>query len=470
MRKTKIICTLGPASENPATLEAMMKAGMDVARFNFSHGNHAEQKKRFDDVIAIGKKLNIPVATLLDTKGPEIRLREFTNGKEELVKGQKFTLTTEEIMGDNSCCSISYKGLVNDVEVGSTILIDDGLIEMKVINLTDTDIECEVINGGKVSNKKGVNVPDVNLSMPYISDVDREDILFGVKTGYDIIACSFVRRASDVLEVRKLIEDNGGNMTIIAKIENKEGIDNLEEIMDAADGVMVARGDMGVEIPFEEVPVLQKHMIKLAEAKGKHVITATQMLESMINNPRPTRAETTDVANAIYDGTTAIMLSGESAAGKYPVEAVKTMAKIAERTEQAIDYKGRMKRRELYKPDITTAISHATCDTAMDLGAKAIITVTISGFTARMVSRYKPDCPIIACSTSAHVCRQMNLCWGVQPIGILEEDSADHLFMAAIQTAKREGLIEAGDKVVLTAGVPLGVSGRTNMIRVIEVE
>lgn len=470
MRRTKIICTLGPASENPATLEEMMKAGMDVARFNFSHGDHAEQKKRFDNVIAIGKKLNLPIATLLDTKGPEIRLREFTNGKEELVKGQKFTLTTEEIMGDNTRCSISYKGLVNDVEIGSTILIDDGLIEMKVTNLTDTDIECEVINGGKVSNKKGVNVPDVNLSMPYISDVDREDILFGVKTGYDIIACSFVRRASDVIEVRKLIEDNGGNMTIIAKIENKEGIDNLEEIMEVADGVMVARGDMGVEIPFEEVPVLQKHMIKLAEAKGKHVITATQMLESMINNPRPTRAETTDVANAIYDGTTAIMLSGESAAGKYPVEAVKTMAKIAERTEQAIDYKGRMKRRELYKPDITTAISHATCDTAMDLEAKAIITVTISGFTARMVSRYKPDCPIIACSTSAHVCRQMNLCWGVKPIGILQEDSADHLFMAAIQTAKREGLIETGDKVVLTAGVPLGISGRTNMIRVIEVE
>ena len=470
MRKTKIICTIGPASESPDKLEELMKAGMNVARFNFSHGDHEEQRKRFDNVIAIGKKLNLPVATLLDTKGPEIRLKEFANGKEELTKGQLFTLTTNDVLGDNNICSITYKGLVNDVEVGGKILIDDGLIEMKVLRITDTDIECEVINGGKVSNKKGVNVPGANLSMPFISEVDRNDIIFGAQTGFDILACSFVRRASDIVEVRKLVEDNGGKMTIIAKIENKEGIDNLEEIMEVADGVMVARGDMGVEIPFEEVPVLQKRMIKLAEAKGKHVITATQMLESMINNPRPTRAETTDVANAIYDGTTAIMLSGETAAGKYPIEAVKTMAKIAERTEQDIDYKNRMKRRDIVKQDITTAISHATCDTAMDLDAKAIITVTISGFTANMVSRYKPNCPIIACSTSAQVCRQMNLCWGVTPIGILQEDTADHLFMTAIETTKREGLIESGDTVVLTAGVPLGVSGKTNMIRVIEVE
>ena len=470
MRKTKIICTIGPASESPDKLEELMKAGMNVARFNFSHGDHEEQRKRFDNVIAIGKKLNLPVATLLDTKGPEIRLKEFTNGKEELTKGQLFTLTTNDVLGDNNICSITYKGLVNDVEVGGKILIDDGLIEMKVLRITDTDIECEVINGGKVSNKKGVNVPGANLSMPFISEVDRNDIIFGAQTGFDILACSFVRRASDIVEVRKLVEDNGGKMTIIAKIENKEGIDNLEEIMEVADGVMVARGDMGVEIPFEEVPVLQKRMIKLAEAKGKHVITATQMLESMINNPRPTRAETTDVANAIYDGTTAIMLSGETAAGKYPIEAVKTMAKIAERTEQDIDYKNRMKRRDIVKQDITTAISHATCDTAMDLDAKAIITVTISGFTANMVSRYKPNCPIIACSTSAQVCRQMNLCWGVTPVGILQEDTADHLFMTAIETTKREGLIESGDTVVLTAGVPLGVSGKTNMIRVIEVE
>ena len=470
MRKTKIICTIGPASESPDKLEELMKAGMNVARFNFSHGDHEEQRKRFDNVIAIGKKLNLPVATLLDTKGPEIRLKEFANGKEELTKGQLFTLTTNDVLGDNNICSITYKGLVNDVEVGGKILIDDGLIEMKVLRITDTDIECEVINGGKVSNKKGVNVPGANLSMPFISEVDRNDIIFGAQTGFDILACSFVRRASDINEVRKLVEENGGKMTIIAKIENKEGIDNLEEIMEVADGVMVARGDMGVEIPFEEVPVLQKRMIKLAEAKGKHVITATQMLESMINNPRPTRAETTDVANAIYDGTTAIMLSGETAAGKYPIEAVKTMAKIAERTEQDIDYKNRMKRRDIVKQDITTAISHATCDTAMDLDAKAIITVTISGFTANMVSRYKPNCPIIACSTSAQVCRQMNLCWGVTPIGILQEDTADHLFMTAIETTKREGLIESGDTVVLTAGVPLGVSGKTNMIRVIEVE
>lgn len=468
MRKTKIICTIGPASESREKLEELMRAGMNVARFNFSHGDHEEQKKRFDNVIELGEKLGYPVATMLDTKGPEIRLRDFKEGKEVLESGQTFTLTTEEMMGTKEKCSISYKGLVNDISVGATILIDDGLIEMTVEKVTTTDIVCKVINGGKVSNHKGVNVPGVSLSMPYISETDKDDIIFGAKTGFDIIACSFVRYAEDIRKVKRLIKDNGGHMTVIAKIENMEGVRNLEEILDAADGIMVARGDMGVEIPFEEVPIIQKRIIKLAELKGKHVITATQMLESMINNPRPTRAETTDVANAIYDGTTAIMLSGETAAGKYPVAAVTTMAKIAERAEADIDYHGRMQKRSAVKHNVTSAIAHATCYTASDIDAKAIITVTMSGFTARIVSGYKPTCPVIACSTSPQVTRQTNLCWGVKPITIKTEQTADELFASAVDAAKEEGLIQSGDTVVLTAGIPLGVTGKTNMLRVVE--
>lgn len=349
-------------------------------------------------------------------------------------------------------------------------MIDDGLIEMNVEEISGEEIICRVINGGVVSNHKGVNVPGAVLSMPYISDVDREDILFGIEMGYEFLAASFARTKDDILEVRKILKDHGSDMKIIAKIENMQGIENLEEILEVSDGIMVARGDMGVEIPLEEVPILQKKMIHLANAQGKHVITATQMLESMIKNPRPTRAEATDIANAIYDGTTAIMLSGESAAGKYPVEAVKTMARIAERTEQDIDYNGRMKRRELGKEvDVTTAISHATCMTAMDLKASAIITVTISGFTAGMIARYKPKCPVIACSVSPRVCRQLGLAWGVIPVWIARESTADDLFEVAVHAAEEAGYIQKGDKVVLTAGVPLGVSGNTNMIRVVEV-
>lgn len=470
MRKTKIICTIGPSSESEEKLRELMLAGMNVARFNFSHGSHEEHKKKFDRVIKVSNELGLPVATLLDTKGPEIRLKDIEGGKTELVSGQKFILTTEEILGTNEKVSISYKNLVNDISVGTTILIDDGLIEMVVDAIEDTDILCTVINGGPISNHKGVNVPGAELSMPYISDVDRSDIMFGCDMGFDFIAASFVRCREDILEVRKILDEHGSHMKIIAKIESMQGIRNLEDILTVSDGIMVARGDLGVEIPMEEVPVVQKQMIKMAEAQGKHVITATQMLESMIKNPRPTRAETTDIANAIYDGTTAIMLSGETAAGAYPVEAVRTMARIAERSEQDIDYNGRMKRREhIDNFDVTTAISHATCTTAMDLKAAAIITVTISGFTAGMISRYKPSCPIIACSVSPRICRQLSLSWGVTPIWIARENTTDDLFDVAVHAAEEAGYIKKGDKVVLTAGMPLGVSGKTNMLRVVEV-
>ena len=447
-----------------------MIAGMNVARFNFSHGSHEEHKKKFDRVIKISNELGIPVATLLDTKGPEIRLKDIEGGKTELVAGQKFILTTEDILGNNEKVSITYKNLKNDISAGTTILIDDGLIEMVVDSIEETDIICTVVNGGPISNHKGVNVPGAVLSMPYISEVDRSDIMFGCDMGFDFIAASFVRCKEDILEVRKILDEHNSHMKIIAKIENMQGIENLEDILTVSDGIMVARGDMGVEIPMEEVPVVQKRMIKMAEAQGKHVVTATQMLDSMIKNPRPTRAEVADVANAIYDGTTAIMLSGESAAGLYPVEAVKTMSQIAERAEQDIDYNSRMKRREhIDSFDVTTAISHATCTTAMDLKAAAIITVTISGFTAGMISRYKPSCPIIACSVSPRICRQLSLSWGVTPIWIARESTAEDLFDEAVRAAEEAGYIKKGDKVVLTAGVPLGVSGRTNMLRVVEV-
>lgn len=471
MRKTKIVCTIGPASESVEKLKELMLAGMNVARFNFSHGDHAEQKRKYENVLQARQELGLPVATLLDTKGPEIRLRDFEGGRVELTAGQQFILTTEEMLGTAQKATITYKNLKNDVSVGTTILIDDGLIEMTIEAIRGEEIICRVINGGTVSNHKGVNVPGANLSMPYISESDMADILFGIEQGYEFIAASFARSKEDILELRKILTDHGSDMKIIAKIENMQGINNLEEILEASDGIMVARGDMGVEVPLEEVPVLQKKMIKLANAHGKHVITATQMLESMIKNPRPTRAEATDIANAIYDGTTAIMLSGESAAGKYPVEAVKTMAKIAECAEKNIDYRSRMKRNESgNREDITTAIAYSTCATAMDLGAAAIITVTMSGFTAAAISRFKPKCPIVGCSINERVNRQLNLLWGVKPISIRQEETAEELFDDAVKETKKAGYVKKGDIVVITAGVPLGIAGKTNMIRVVEVE
>ena len=469
MRKTKIICTIGPSSESEEKLRELMLAGMDVARFNMSHGTHEEHRIKFDRVRKISDELELPVATMLDTKGPEIRIGDFEEYKIELVKGQKFTLTTKDILGTNEIVSITYKNLVNDVSVGKTILLDDGLIEMLVTEISETDIVCEVLNGGPISNHKGVNVPGVVLSMPYISEVDEADLIFGIQTGFDFIAASFARSKEDILQIRSLSNAYGSNVKIIAKIENLQGIENIDEILETSDGIMVARGDMGVEIPMEDVPVLQKSLIKKAVTKGKYVITATQMLDSMMKNPRPTRAETTDVANAIYDGTTAIMLSGESAAGLYPVEAVKTMVIITVKAENDIDYISRMRKNEIPGSEITTAISHACCNTAIELNAAAIISITMSGFTAGIVSRYKPNCPIIGCAITQDVCRQLNLMWGVVPVLIGRKNTAEELFNAAISISVEKGLLKKGDIVVLTAGMPLGVSGKTNMIRVIEV-
>ena len=471
MRKTKIICTIGPASESEERLRDLMLAGMNVARFNFSHGTHEEQREKYQRVLKVRRELGLPVATLLDTKGPEIRLRDFEGGRAELKTGQQFVLTTEEILGTAEKAAISYKNLKSDISVGTTILIDDGLIEMTVEEISGEEIVCRVVNGGFVSNHKGVNVPGAVLSMPYISEVDKADILFGIEMGFEFLAASFVRTGEDIAQIRKILDENGSDMKIIAKIENMQGIENLEDILEASDGIMVARGDMGVEIPLEEVPVIQKKMIKMANARGKHVITATQMLESMIKNPRPTRAEATDIANAIYDGTTAIMLSGESAAGLYPVEAVKTMVRIADSTEKDIDYRGRMKQNEKgEKTDITMAIAYATCTAAADLNAAAIITVTMSGFTAEAISRFKPVCPVIGCTVNDRVCKQLNLLWGVNPLLISRKETSDELFSAAVEEAREAGYVKRGDRVVITAGVPLGTAGTTNMIHVVEVE
>lgn len=468
MRKTKIVCTLGPSTDNDEVLKGIMKNGMDVARFNFSHGTHEEHKERLDKVKKFRKELGLPIAAMLDTKGPEVRVRDFEDGKIMLENGNKFTLTTRDLMGNSEIASVTYKGLPKDVEVGTRILIDDGLIELKVLEVTDTDVVCEVICGGPVSNHKGVNIPNVDLSMPYISDVDRSDIIFGIEQGFDFIAASFVRCADDILQIRKILDEyNCKSINIISKIENMQGVKNIDEIIEVSDGIMVARGDMGVEIPNEDVPVMQKMIIKKVYNAGKQVITATQMLDSMIKNPRPTRAETTDVANAIYDGTSAVMLSGESAAGKYPVEAVQTMARIAERTEEDIDYRKRFfALSRTGKIEITDAISHATCTTAYDIGAKAIVTVTKSGRTARMVSKYRPDCAIIACAMSDNVARQLNMSWGVTPIIIKEEKDTFELFEHAVAEVKAKGYLKDGDNTVITAGVPLGTSGTTNMLKV----
>lgn len=420
MRKTKIICTLGPATDDDNVLKQLMLAGMDAARFNFSHGTHEQHKANKERVVKFREELGLPIATILDTKGPEIRVRDFKDGKVELKAGNKFILTTEDILGDETKASITYKYLVNDVKPGNTILIDDGLIELSVESVTEKDVVCRVENGGIVSNHKGVNVPRVDLSIPYISEQDRSDIIFGIENDFDFIAASFVRCADDVLQIRKIFDEyHCDNINIISKIENMQGVENIDEIIRVSDGIMVARGDMGVEIPLEDVPVIQKMIIKKVYNADKQVITATQMLDSMMKNPRPTRAEATDVANAIYDGTSAIMLSGETAAGKYPVEALSTMIKIAERAEQDIDYTKKFQNRDSEKnSDITSAISHATCTTALDLDAAAIVTVTKSGKTARMISKYRPACPIIGCTPIEKVSRQLNLSWGVSPLVI----------------------------------------------------
>ncbi len=468
MRKTKIVCTLGPSTDNEDILRQMMLAGMNVARCNFSHGTYEDHQRRMDLVKKLRHEVGRPIAILLDTKGPEVRVKNFKEGKAVLEEGQLFTLTVDEVDGTKDKVSVTYDRLYEDLEIGMRVLIDDGLIEMQVEQIDQRNVVCRVINGGVVSNHKGVNIPDVDLSMPYISDKDREDILFGISQRVDFIAASFVQKKEDILLLRRLLEKNGGaDIKIISKIENKQGVSNIDEIIDVSDGIMVARGDMGVEIPYEEVPVIQKKIIKKVYQAGKHVITATQMLESMIKNPRPTRAETTDVANAVYDGTSAVMLSGETAAGAYPVEAVRTMVRIAERTEQDVDYRKRFyQSKRQADADVTNAICHATCTTALDLNAKAIVTVTKSGKSARMLSQYRPESDIISCATTERVCRQLSLAWGITPLVIREEKEVFHLFDKAIQAAVKMKLLEAGDLTVITSGVPIGVSGTTNMMKV----
>lgn len=475
MRRTKIVCTLGPATENEEILRRLIENGMNVARQNFSHGTHESHKVTHDRIVRIAAEMGRPIATLLDTKGPEIRLKKFKdNARPELASGASFTLTTREVEGNAERVSITYKNLADDIEVGTRILIDDGNVALRCADILHNedgtaDVICTVTSGGVVSNNKGVNIPGVKLSMPYLSETDISDIRFAAKENFDFIAASFVTCADDVIGVRKILEEEGRpDIRIIAKIENGEGVKNIDSILRVADGIMVARGDMGVEIPFEEIPQIQKMLIKKGYNANKQVITATQMLESMIHNPRPTRAETTDVANAIYDGTSAIMLSGETAAGEHPVEAVKTMALIAETTEKAIDYKKRFYKLEARSSvNVSTAISHATVAAAMDLGATAIITVTKTGSTARMISRYRPECPIISCTTSETAMRQLNMSWGVIPL-MAEEmmTNTDDLIHHAVHKACEAGLLKNGDLVVITAGVPLGVSGTTNLMKV----
>ena len=469
MRRTKIVCTMGPNTNSRDLMKKLIETGMDVARFNFSHGDHDEQKMRMDMLKELRKELKTPVAILLDTKGPEIRTGVLKDGKKvNLVTGQTFTLTTVQETGDENHCSVSYTGLTEDIKEGDTILIDDGLIGLRVEKVNAPEIVCTVVNGGELGEKKGVNVPNVSINLPNLTEKDKGDLLFGIEQDIDFVAASFIRNAEAINEIREFLVANGGeHIDIIAKIENAEGVQNIDSIIDAADGVMVARGDLGVEIPACQVPHVQKIIIEKCNHKYKPVITATQMLDSMIRNPRPTRAEVTDVANAIYDGTGAIMLSGETAAGLYPVEAVTMMARIAERTENDIDYRKRFfVRTRKANPDITDAICHATCTTAYDLNARDIVTVTKSGRSARMVARYRPSCGIIGCTPTKKVWYQLNLAWGVTPVLLSETDDVFDLFDSALETAKNQGLMQSGDLAVITSGVPIGVSGTTNMIRV----
>ena len=467
MRKTKIICTLGPSTDKDGVLRELVANGMNVARFNFSHGSYEEHKGRLDMLKSVRAELNKPVAALLDTKGPEIRLKEFKNGVEMLEAGQTFTLTTREVEGTKEICSITYKDLPQDVHEGGTIMLDDGLIKLAIKSVTDTDIVCEVLNSGKIKTKKGVNVPGVHLSMPYLSQRDRDDIIFGVQQGFDFIAASFVRTAQDVYDIRNLLNEYDSNIRIIAKIENREGVNNIDSILAAADAVMVARGDLGVEIDFTELPGIQKTIIDRSFSFGKPIVTATQMLDSMMVNPRPTRAEISDVANAIYDGTSAIMLSGETAAGAYPVEALKTMSAIAERTEQEGHYlRGRLMEPNTGKISVSDATAHAACLTAKDVNAAAIVTVSESGTTARLLSKYRPQQPIIACVMKEQVQRQLSLSWGITSLMMPLAHSTDELIEMSTALAKENGFLHNGELAVVTAGVPVGISGTTNMIKI----
>ena len=467
MRKTKIICTLGPSTDKGDVLRELIANGMNVARFNFSHGSYEEHGGRLANLKALREELGKPVAALLDTKGPEIRLKEFKNGVEMLEAGQTFTLTTREVEGTKEICSVTYKDLPHDVYEGGTIMLDDGLIMLRIEKVTDTDITCTVLNSGKIKTKKGVNVPGVHLSMPYLSQKDREDIIFGIQNGFDFIAASFVRTAQDVYDIRNLLNEYDSNIRIIAKIENREGVNNIDSILSAADAVMVARGDLGVEIDFTELPGIPKNISDRSFSFGKPIVTATQMLDSMMVNPRPTRAEISDVANAIYDGTSAIMLSGETAAGAYPVEALKTMSAIAERTENEPHYRDeRFKDAAHGQISVSDATAHAACLTARDVNAAAIVTVSESGNTARLLSKYRPTQPIIACVMDEQVQRQLSLSWGITSLLMGPAKSTDELIEMSTALAQKNGYLHNGELAVVTAGVPVGVSGTTNMIKI----
>ena len=472
MLKTKIVCTIGPASRSEKVMTEMLKAGMNVARLNFSHGDHESHREVIETFRRVRERLGKPAAIMLDTKGPEVRIGTFKDGKITLKTGDTFILTTEDVEGDSTRVSVTYADLPSQLKAGDRVLIDDGRLELTVREVSETDVTCIVVTGGTLTNRKGVNIPGVHLDIPYLSERDMADLRFGVEMDVDYIAASFVRTADDIIAMRNYLDYYGGHdIRILAKIENAEGIENFESILEAANGIMVARGDMGVEIPFEEVPHIQKDMIKKANKAKKHVITATQMLESMITNPRPTRAEVTDVANAVYEGTTAIMLSGETAAGKYPVEAVAAMSRIAIEAEKNMDYASFLASRELdTTDDLSSAIAFAACTTAIEIKAAAIISVTISGSTCKKVAGLKPPVPILGGSMHDDVCRKMSLMWGVQSMHVDKKETEDELFEEAIRVSKQAGYIKSSDRVVIVAGVPLGKVGSTNMIRVVYVE
>lgn len=469
MKKTKIVCTIGPASESEGVLKQLFGNGLNVCRLNFSHGSHEEHKGRIDAIKKVREEMNLPIGIMLDTKGPEIRLGNFKDEVIELEQGDIFTLTSRDILGDKTIINVSYEGLPNDVVPNDRILIDDGLVELNVIEVIDgTEIKCVALNGGTLKDHKGVNIPNVKINLPAITKKDRDDILFGIENGIDFIAASFIRKADDVTEIRRILEENGGQgIEIISKIESREGVDNIDEIIAVSDGIMVARGDLGVEIQTEEIPLVQKELIKKCNIAGKPVITATQMLDSMIRNPRPTRAEVTDVANAIFDGTSAIMLSGETAAGKYPIESVKTMYKIAIKTENSLNYSELLRTKSMqHELTTTNAIGKATCTTAQDLEAAAIITATSSGYTSKAISKFKPKAPIIAATPSKEIGRKLSLVWGVYPVLANVSTTTDEVIDFSIDSAMDQNFVKEGDLVVITAGVPVGLSGSTNLIKV----
>ena len=467
MRKTKIVCTIGPACETEEILTKMCIAGMNVARLNFSHGTHEEHQIKVDLIKKVREKLGMPIALMLDTKGPEYRIRTFKSGKITLSDGDKFTFTSEDITGDQKRVSVSYAGLAKELHAGDTILLNNGLMAFEVESTTDTDVLCKVTTGGVLSDRKSMSFPGKVLKQVFLSERDKQDVLFGIENDVDFIACSFVSRKRDLQDMKKFLKEHGGqHIDLIAKIENRSGVENIEEICEECDGIMIGRGDMGVEIPFEELPAIQKYLITKCRLLGKRVITATEMLESMINNTRPTRAEITDVANAVYDGTSAVMLSGETATGKYPVLTIETMAKIAEQTEKDINYVNRFGRTEFKIKNTVDAISHATCGMAIDLDAKVIVACSLSGMTARMVSRFRPPAQIMGLTTTERTWRKLALSWGVLPVMCEEFSSTEVLFFSAKTLAKSNYVLETGDRIVITAGLTNGQTGNTNLIKV----